>query len=127
MEENEIKHSFGLANFERRMHPRFSLNVPMEYNRVDSPTTLPGRTGNASEGGLMIYLPEQLKIGQNLKVKIFFSSHPDINTVEMISQVVWVDNYLGTDGSYRSAVKFVDISPENVEKLRTILKSLSFD
>jgi c-di-GMP-binding flagellar brake protein YcgR len=128
MEKRRAKPHIGIAKFEKRKHPRFLLNLPIEYYRINSdldPDLTPaGYTFNASEGGLMVNLPEQMDIGQYLRMKLFFSFGPDINAIEMLSQVMWTDN-LGEDGSYRSGVRFVEISSEDMGRLKNFLQDLS--
>jgi len=49
-----------------------------------------------------------------------------MNTIETLVEVVWIDIHLGKDlGDYRTGVRFVDISPEDVTKLNNFLRSLS--
>ena len=55
------------------MYPRFVLNLPIEYLRLNSPVSYFSHTINASEGGLMICLHERLEVGQSLHLKNFFS------------------------------------------------------
>jgi c-di-GMP-binding flagellar brake protein YcgR len=124
-EGKEGKARFGIANFERRRYPRFSVDLPIEYYRVNSTESHPGRTGNVSESGWMVYLGEKPEMGQFLKVKLFFPSAPDLHTIEMLAQVAWVDLHLGENKDYRTGVKFIDISPEDVNKLTSFLGNLS--
>jgi c-di-GMP-binding flagellar brake protein YcgR len=72
----------------------------------------------------MANFPEQLHIGQHLILKLFLSLGPDINAIEIFSQVVWSDN-LEKEGGYRSEIRFVDISPDNKNKLENFLNKLS--
>jgi len=116
---------FGIVNFERRRHPRFSIDLPIEYYRINSPATQQGRTGNISEGGLMVYLPERLEIGQNLRMKLFFPSVPELETIEIMAQLAWVDLPVGESGDYRSGVRFVEIAPEDLNKLRNFVNNLA--
>ena len=124
-EEKEGKGRFGIANFERRRHPRFSVDLPIEYYQVNFPNGHQGRAGNVSESGLMVYLAEKPEMGQFLRMKLFFPSAPNLHTIEMLAQVVWVDLHLGENEDYRTGVKFIDISPEDLNKLRGFLSSLS--
>ncbi len=120
-----IKPRYGTVNFEKRKHPRFNIDLPVEYYQIDSTTHHDGRAINASEGGLFLYLPEQMEMGQYLRMKLFFTSGSAMNAIEMVVGVVWKDIHVGTDwGSYRCGVKFVDISPEDMSKLKNFLKSL---
>jgi c-di-GMP-binding flagellar brake protein YcgR len=125
------KSHVGIAKFEkdleRRNHPRFLLNLPIEYYSIDSPTTTPGHTLNASQGGLMACLQETLQKGQHINLKVYFSSGAKLFTVETKAEVMWVDPNRGEDGTYRYGVKFVDISSENHEKLKSFLNGLSPD
>ena len=122
--EKGAKPRYGIANFERRTYRRFPMRLPIEYYRADSPSHQPGQALDASEGGLQILFPERVEIGQNLKLKLFFSSESQLNTIEMLVQVVWV-NTQSAEGErhYQSGVKFVNISPEDMSKLKTFSSS----
>jgi c-di-GMP-binding flagellar brake protein YcgR len=125
-QEKELKQHFGIAKFEERAHPRFLLNLPVEYYPAASTAQGKGYTGNASEGGLIVYLGRHLQVGDLLKLRLFFSSGPgmnSVNTVEMVSQVIWTEKL--KDSEYRCGIKFVDISAEDMNKLSSFLKNLS--
>jgi hypothetical protein len=123
-EDKELKTRFGVANFEKRKHPRFLLNLPIEYHQVQMPSPGTGCTVNASEGGVMAYLPEQMEIGQLLKVRLFFSSSPGMSTVDMLCRVAWTDDFEKSSG-YGCGLKFVDFPPEDMLKFRSFLENLS--
>jgi c-di-GMP-binding flagellar brake protein YcgR len=126
IEEKETKPRTGIVNFERRKYPRFSMDLPVEYYQINSSTSHTRRALNASEGGLLIYFPEQMEIGQHLNLKLFFSLGSELNTIELLAEVVWIDIHLGEGwGDYRSGVKFIDISPEDMRKLKNLLMNLS--
>lgn len=121
----ETKPRYGTVNFEKRKHPRFSVDLPAEYNRTDL-SVKQGHATNASEGGLLLYLPEQIEIGKHLRLKLFFSMASGLQTIEALVEVAWTDIHLGKDwGDYRTGVRFIEISPEDMSKLRNFLKSLS--
>jgi len=124
-EEKETKPRYGIVNFEKRKHPRFNVDFPIEY----SPFGLFFRHSNAanvSEGGLLLYLSEPMEIGQNLMVKLFLSKGSKLNTIETLVQVVWKDILSGEgEEDYRAGVKFAYITPEDFEKWKSYLRSLS--
>jgi c-di-GMP-binding flagellar brake protein YcgR len=125
-EKDETKPRIGIINFEKRRHPRFTVDLPLEYYRVNSPIPETGRVVNASEGGLLVYFPEEVRVGDHLRLRLFFSVGSDLNTIEMVVQIAWVDLHPGKEwGDYRSGVRFVDISPEDLNKLKTFLRNLS--
>jgi hypothetical protein len=124
-EEEETKPLYGTLNFERRRYPRFSVDFPVEYTRKDM-AVKQGRVINASEGGLLVYFPEQMEIGQHLRLKLFLISGSELNMMEILNQVVWKDTLSGeVREDYRTGVKFVDISLEDQCTLKSFLSSLS--
>ena len=124
-EEKGIKSRYGTVNFEKRKHPRFSVDLPVEYSRAELSVDH-GRAMNASEGGLLLYLPELIGMGTHLRLKLFFTMGSELNAIDTLVEVVWVDVHLGKDwGDYRTGVRFVEISTEDVGKLKSFLKSLS--
>jgi c-di-GMP-binding flagellar brake protein YcgR len=125
-EEKEAKPRYGIANLERRKYRRFPIRLPVEYYRADLPINQTGQALDASEGGLQILFPEQMEIGQNLNLKLFFSSGSELNTIEMLAEVVWINTQLGEgEKHYRSGVRFINISLEDMTKLKNFLANLS--
>lgn len=126
MEKQDKRPHVGVVNLERRKNPRFSIDLPIEYQLIPPTVSSTGRVLNASEGGLLIYLPQQTEIGQHLIIKLFFASGAHLNSIEVVAEVVWMDMHLGKEwGDYRCGVKFVDISPDDLSKLKKFLKNLS--
>jgi c-di-GMP-binding flagellar brake protein YcgR len=125
-EDKEAKLRYGIAEFERRKYRRYPISLPIEYYQADSPINQSGQTLDASEGGLQVLFPERMDIGQQLKLKLFFSSEAKLNIIDMIVEVVWINTQLreGED-HYRSGLRFISISPEDMEKLKNLLASLS--
>jgi c-di-GMP-binding flagellar brake protein YcgR len=111
---------------EKRRYPRFDVDLPIKYSRANLFFKY-ARAVNASEGGLLLHLPEELEIGQQLTLKLFFPSSADSNIIEMIAQVVWMDVRLRKDWAwdYQTGVRFVNISPEDVAVLKNFLTDLS--
>jgi c-di-GMP-binding flagellar brake protein YcgR len=123
VEERREKTHFGVAKLEERKDPRFFVNLPIEYYRIESPVRAAGPLLNVSEGGVMAYVPEQLKVGQYLLLKLFFSRGSDLEIVELLSEVIWAENQ-GQEKDYRCGLRFVNINPENMSKLNDFLNNL---
>ncbi len=98
----------------------------MEYYLLPSFSPQTGKALNASEGGMLVYLSKPIEIGQHLKIKLFFASGTDLNFIEAIAEVVWIDIHLGKDwGDYRCGVKFKEISLDDFNRLKNFLRNLS--
>jgi c-di-GMP-binding flagellar brake protein YcgR len=124
--EKEIKPGTGVVSFERRKYPRFSVDLPMEYSRIDSPISHTGRGLDISEGGLLIYCPEKTDLSQYLRLKLSLPSGSEMNIIETLVEVAWTEIHSDeTRGDYRCGVNFIDISPEDITKLKKFLRSLS--
>jgi len=122
-EGRKAKPRFGIAKLEERKDPRFFVNLPIEYYRIESKAKGSGPAVNASEGGLMVRLSERLKVGQHLRLKLFFSQGSGTNIVEMLSEVVWADNQM-QEQDYRCGLRFVNINPEDMNRLNDFLNDL---
>ena len=109
---------------EKRKYPRFNVNLPIKYSRTNLFFKY-GQAINASEGGLLVSFAEKIEIGQHLALKLFFPSLSELNIIEAIVQVVWMDIHLRKDWTwdYRTGVRFEDISPENMSIFKNILMS----
>jgi hypothetical protein len=112
-------------SLEKRKYPRFDVDLPIKYSRP-SLFSKYARAVNASEGGLLLHLPEELGVGQQLALKLFFPPSVDLNVVETVVQVVWMDVRLRKDWAwdYQTGVRFVDISPEAMAILKNFLMNL---
>jgi hypothetical protein len=111
---------------EKRKCPRFNVDLPIKYSRTNVLFKY-ARAVNASEGGLLLHLPEELGVGQQLALKLFFHSYSDLNIIETVVQVVWMDVRLRKDWTwdYQTGVRFVNISSEDMVILRNFLTDLA--
>ncbi len=106
----------GKTTADEREEPRVMLNLPIDYNADKSSTTRRGYTSNLSPGGVLLNVPERLDIGQEITLRIFFAFGPELETVRVNSRVVWVRR-AEKEGSYRSGVKFLDLSAADKKRL----------
>jgi hypothetical protein len=121
--EKDSNRCVDVIDFDNRRYPRFDIHLPIEYYRIKSSMT---HTGNISEGGLLIYFPEEMDVSQYLRLKLFFSFGSELDTIRVLTEAIWMGNHLSKDqGYYPYGVKFVDISSEDGTKLRNFLTRLS--
>jgi len=114
----------GVLAIERRKQPRFSIEFPLDYSMVDGKTTHNGGlTADASEGGLLVYLPERIEIGTLLKIEIFYVNDLSLETITTTVKVVWSD--LASRENWREwryGLEFQSIDEVNLHKLKTLLE-----
>ena len=121
--ERDTKPWIEVIDFENRRYPRFDIHLPIEYYYFKPSIT---HIGNISEDGLLIYFPEETHVRQYLKLKLFFCLGPELETINVLAEVVWKDNRLSKkQKNYPYGVKFVHIASEDATKLRYFLRRLS--
>jgi len=124
--EKDIKSHPRTVNFERRKYPRVNVGLPIEYFQINSSVSQNGRLMDLSEGGMLMFSPEQIEIGQHLKSNFSFTSGSEINSIKMLTEVAWIDIDLGEIwGDYRYGIRFIDVSPEDMTRLKSFLRTLS--
>ena len=115
----------GVLAIEKRRHPRFSVELPLDYARVDGKQTLGGMVANASEGGLLVYLPERIEIGTLLKIEIFYVRGLELDTIKAVVRVVWSDLAARESwGEHRYGMQFENIDEMDFNRLVTLLKEV---
>ncbi len=112
--------------FEMRRHPRFPVDLPLEYWGVNSPIGHRGQAVNASEGGLMVFLSQKVETGQHLKMIVFIGSGSNSETIEILVQAVWIEIGLSmATEDYRAGVKIIGMTTKNQLKWNDLISSLA--
>jgi hypothetical protein len=106
---------------ERRSEPRFEVGLPIEYRRAGASRFRHGHTLNFSEDGFMLLLSERMEEGEEIEVKIYFTSPSGLAAVAAIAEVVWSEADAEEDGYYRSGVRYLDIPAAGKETLEEFL------
>jgi len=116
----------GVTKKERRKSPRFLFKLPMNYSRPRNKDNYGGIVGNASEGGIQVYLPEKLNTGEVLKIEILFAKGWELKTVRGIAKIIWSDLAIRKSRKvYRYGLQFQLFNKNNIQKLRILLKEAS--
>ncbi len=115
----------GVLAVEKRRHPRYTVEFPLDYSRVDGKETYGGIVANASEGGLLVYLPQRMEMGTVLKIEIIYVQELEFNTIKAIAKVVWSDLASRESwGEYRYGLQFLEIEEEAFTRLLNLLKEI---
>jgi c-di-GMP-binding flagellar brake protein YcgR len=115
----------GVLSIEKRKYPRFSVELPLNYSRTEGKGTLGGMVANASEGGLLVYLPERIEIGALLKIEIFYVRGLELDTIKAVAKIVWCDLAARESwGEHRYGLQFQYIDQKDFTRLATLLKDV---
>jgi c-di-GMP-binding flagellar brake protein YcgR len=115
----------GVLAIEKRRHPRYSVELPLDYSLTNGKETYGGIVANASEGGLLVYLPEVMRIGDFLKIEIFYANGLELNSIKAVARVVWYDLAAKESwGEHRYGLQFESIEEKDLERLKTLLREI---
>jgi len=122
--QSKPKSKEGIFIVERRRHPRFTLELPLDYC-IESVDRYGGVAANASRGGLLVYLPEAIVVGTSLRIEILFAKGSELNSVRAIAKVVWSDLAPREIwGEYRYGLEFQSFQQGDLQKLKRLLKEV---
>jgi len=124
-EEKSLPSRKGVVAIEKREHPRFNVELPLDYVRIDAKENYGGIVANASELGILVYLPEKMEIGSILKIEIFYAKGLELDSIKAIARVVWYDLPARKRwGEHRYGLQFESIDKRNFSKLQNLLKGV---
>jgi len=111
---------------EKRQHPRIPLRLPTEYLPAGAVKSRLCHTINICEGGVLLCLPEKVKVGQKLEVEIYYYFEYDLTSFEALGEVVWAEKLDDSETEYRSALEFIDLALNDLEKLKNFLRKIFY-
>ena len=115
----------GVLSIERRKYPRYNVELPLSYSRVNDKELFGGIVANASGGGVLVYLPEKMEIGAVLTIEIFFLRGFELDTIHLIAKAVWNDlTTKGNLGEFRYGLEFQYIDQKDYDKLLALLEGI---
>ncbi len=118
---NERQNGGPLPYTEKRKHPRYLVQQPIEYHHCGNPATRYGHTINLNESGLEAAGSEQMEAGKQFEVKIHFSSGNRLAAIQAAVRIIWTDNEARDDGFYHFGGMITNISPQDASRLRCFL------
>ena len=123
---NSFRPEKDLFPHDRRKHPRFVVGLPMDYSRVDGDENYGGVIANASKGGILVFLPERLEVGDMLRIEIFFTADLELDRIKAIAKVAWYD-LVSKEGwaEHRHGLQFKSIYKGDLPKLDILLKDVA--
>ncbi len=123
-ERDILKPGEGVAILERRRQPRRRVELSFDYSPLVEREDHGGIAADANEGGLQVYLPERLQIGDLFKIKIFAPGNSEVETIQAIAKVVWASRTKGRSGKYRYGLQLQSFFKGDLSKYRALLNGV---
>ena len=112
----------GIFIVERRKHPRFNVELPLDYT-IENQDHYGGVAVNASRGGVIVYLPVALVVGTALSIEIIFVKGFELNSIKVRAKVIWSNLAPKVSwGEYRYGLEFEKFQEGDLQKLKTLLR-----
>ncbi len=112
---------------ERRNHPRFIIDLPLEYRVTDGPCLRGGIVINASEGGFLIETTRDIPVGTELNVTVLFPKGFELADFKVVAKIVRKEPYRREDWKgtpfregYQYGLEFIHISHADRLKLNSL-------
>jgi hypothetical protein len=113
---------------ERRTHPRFIIDLPLEYRDGDGSCLRGGIVVNASEGGFLIETVRDMSVGTELNVTVLFPKGFELADFKVAAIIVWKKPYRREDWKgvpcregYQYGLEYTQISEGDRLKLDLLL------
>jgi len=119
-----LKPGEGIAILERRKQPRRRVELPLDYSPLVEREDRGGTLADANEGGLQVYLPEKLQVGDMFKIKIFAPVNSEVETIQAMAKVVWASRTKGRSGKYRYGLQLQSFFKGDLNKYRALLNGV---
>ncbi len=82
---------------ERRGHPRFIIDLPLEYRDTDGSCLRGGVLANASEGGFLIEAVRDVPVGTELNIAVLFPKGFELSNFNVVAKIVRKEPYSKED------------------------------
>jgi hypothetical protein len=118
----------SLNKKERRSHPRFVIDLPLEYQDMDGSCLRGGIVVNVSEGGLLVETVREIPVGTELNVTVLFPKGFELANFKVLAKIVRKEPYCKEDWKgnqywegYQYGLEFTQILEEDRWKLNFLL------
>jgi hypothetical protein len=126
--EVEKKMEKPFSNKNRRRHPRFFIDVPLEYRDKDESCLRGAMVVNAGEGGFLIESPRDIPVGTELSMTVLYPKGFELATFKVTATIVWKEPSWKENlkreqywKGYQYGLEFIQIWPEDRWKLSFLL------
>lgn len=118
-------HTIVEVNYYRdiRRHPRYILELPVEYRMVNTLEVHAGMVINVSQSGLLIHSGRDLPAGTSMNVAVMFFKGFELTNIDAIAEIVWKsicceEKWKG----FEYGLEIIQMKEEELLKLKELLK-----
>jgi len=116
-------------NKERRSHPRFIVDLPLEYRGMNDSCLRGAILVNASEGGFLIEIIRDIALGTELNITVLYPNGFELANFKVTAKIVWKEVCWKEDSKgnqywkgYQYGLEFIRILDEERWKLNYLLR-----
>jgi hypothetical protein len=110
---------------DRRQCPRMYMDLPLEYRAGYGSHARGGIVIDASETGFLIYSPDPIPVGTELKIAVLFPKEYELAMLEVSAEIIRKEFVAKQEKGYEYGIKFIQILEEDCKKLRELLQGSS--
>jgi hypothetical protein len=77
--------------YERRIHPRVYVDLPLEYRVSNAPHRHGALVVNVSESGLLAHSIKDIPLGTKLNIAVLFPKEFEFSNFKVVAEIVWKD------------------------------------
>jgi LysM repeat protein len=104
---------------DRRLHHRRGsarANAPWPVTIISGSKTLEGRVQNISQGGVLVYLKENLAVHETIRIAVEIPDCSNVLTAEgEVIRATALDNIVDNQYACSAAIQFTNISPQDLK------------
>lgn len=109
-------------NREKRSHPRFFIDLPVEYRDMDDSCLRGAIVVNASEKGFLIESPRDIPVGTELSITVLYPKGFELDNFKVTAKIVRKEPYWEKDWEgYQYGLELIQILDEDRWKLSGLL------
>ena len=115
-------------NIERRSHPRFIIDLPLEYGGRNDSSLRGAILVNASKEGFLIEIIRDIPVGTELSITVLYPKGFELADFEVTAKIVWKGPCWKEDSKgnqywkgYQYGLEFIWILDEERWKLNSLL------
>ncbi len=109
-------------NREKRSHPRFFIDLPLEYRDMDGCCLRGAIVVNASERGFLIESPRDIPVGTELSITVLYPKGCELINFKVTAKIVRKEPYWKKDWKgYQYGLELIQILDEDRWKLSVLL------